>query len=89
MAVPTYLVELRGASSWLDITSYVQAVNITRGRSRELDKFEAGSFSITLNNRSRAFDPTYTSSPFYGYVVPRRRVRVSSAGVVIFSGYVS
>lgn len=89
MAVPTYLVELRGASSWLNITSYVQSVNITRGRSRELDKFEAGSFSITLNNRSRAFDPTYTFSPYYGYVVPRRRVRVSSAGVVIFTGYVA
>lgn len=87
MAVPTYVVELRGASTWLDITSYVRSVDISRGRSRELDRFEAGSFSISLNNNTRAFDPTYTSSPFYGYVVPRRRIRISSAGVVIFTGY--
>jgi hypothetical protein len=90
MSVPTYLVELEGAgASWFDITSYVLSVNISRGRSRELDKFEAGSFSISLRNETRAFDPLYTSSPFYGYIIPKKRIRISSGGVVVFTGYVA
>jgi len=90
MSVPTYFVELQGAgASWFDITSYVSSVNISRGRSRELDKFEAGSFSITLRNETRAFDPLYTSSPFYGYIIPKKRIRISSGGVVVFTGYVA
>lgn len=90
MSVPTYLVELEGSvASWFDITSYVVSVNIGRGRSRELDKFESGSFSISLRNESRAFDPTYTSSPFNGYIIPKKRIRISSGGVVVFTGYVA
>lgn len=90
MSVPTYLVELQGAgASWFDITSYVSNVSISRGRSRELEKFDAGSFSISLRNETRAFDPLYTSSPFYGYIVPKKRIRISSGGVVVFTGYVA
>ena len=90
MSVPTYLVELEGSgASWFDISSYVVSVNINRGRSRELDKFESGSFSISLRNESRAFDPTYTSSPFNGYIIPKKRIRISSGGVVVFTGYVA
>ena len=45
-----------------DITSYVRSVSTSRGKSRELDQFNAGQFSIVLDNRNRYFDPTYTDS---------------------------
>jgi hypothetical protein len=64
MAVPTTtvrLVSVDGATTY-DVTSYVKSVSVERGRSRELDKFEAGTFSIALENRNRVFDPQYTDS---------------------------
>lgn len=45
-----------------DITNYVRSVSTSRGKSRELDQFNAGQFSIVLDNRNRYFDPTYTDS---------------------------
>lgn len=90
MAVPTYLVQLsNGAGGFHDLSSYVQGVRINRGRSRELDSFESGDFSITLDNRTRAFDPLYTSSPFNGSIVPRREVRISINGYRIYTGFVN
>jgi hypothetical protein len=90
MAVPTYKVELlsNNGSIRKDVTAYVRSVNITRGRSRELDKFEAGTFSVAFDNRLRYFDPIYTSSPYNGYITPRRYIVITSAGTVQFSGYV-
>jgi len=89
MALPVYTVELLGAgSSWFDISAYVRSVTTNRGRSRELEKFEAGEFTIVLNNNNRYFDPLYTSSPYYGYIVPRRRIRIKINSVVVFNGYV-
>jgi hypothetical protein len=90
MAVPTYLVTLSDdtGSTKYDITSYVLSVNITRGRSRELDKFEAGSFSITLQNNTRYFDPNNTSSPIYTLITPKRYIEIWSGGLKQFDGYV-
>jgi len=90
MAVPTYKVTLSDdtGSTKYDITSYVLSVNITRGRSRELDKFEAGSFSITLQNNTRYFDPTNTSSPIYTLITPKRYIEIWSGGLKQFDGYV-
>ena len=64
MAVPTYqvnLVSADGATTY-DVSAYVRSVSIDRGRSRELDKFEAGTFSVDFENRLRYFDPKYTDS---------------------------
>lgn len=64
MAVPEYqvnLVSADGATTY-DVSAYVRSVSIDRGRSRELDKFEAGTFSVTFDNRLRYFDPKYTDS---------------------------
>ena len=62
---------------FVDITEFVQSVSIGRGKSRLLDKFQAGSLEVVLDNTGRQFDPTYTDSPFNGNIVPRREVRVS------------
>jgi hypothetical protein len=64
MAVPStevLLISVDGFSTY-DVTSYVKSVSVDRGRSRELDKFEAGTFTIAFENRLRYFDPQYTDS---------------------------
>ena len=86
----TYKVELEGTTGFVldtdlldtgvlgylltDITEYVRSVSTRRGKSTNLDKFTAGQMTVTVDNRSRIFDPTYTSSPLFGAIVPRRRL---------------
>lgn len=66
------------SATWSDVTSKVQSFSTSRGKSRQLDKFEAGTASVTFNNYDRAFDPLYTSSPYYGQIVPKRPIRIWS-----------
>lgn len=93
MALPSYVVELQfGASSYVDVSQYVQSISIGRGISRVLEDYSAGSISITFVNNSRVFDPLNTSSPLWyatgGYTIvqPGGKVRVSSNGVRRFTG---
>jgi len=95
MPLPTYVVELQfGASSYVDVTQYVQSISIGRGINRVLDDFSAGTLSITFVNNSRVFDPLNTSSPLWygagGYtmVQPAGNIRVSSNSIRRFTGYV-
>lgn len=95
MALPSYVVELQfGASSYVDVTQYVQSISISRGINRVLEDFSAGSLSITFVNNARVFDPLNTSSPLWygagGYtmVQPAGNIRVSSNGVRRFTGLV-
>jgi hypothetical protein len=78
---------LSGAS-YYDVTQYVKSVSLSRGKNRELDRFNAGSANVQFNNQNRYFDPTNTSSPFYGQIVPRREVRITAGTVVQFYGLV-
>jgi hypothetical protein len=72
-----------GGVSFTDITSRVTGLSLSRGKNRDLDRFNAGTLSVTVNNEDRAFDPLYTSSPFYGDIVPRRDVRVLAEGTAV------
>lgn len=77
-----------GGRAWADVTAYVQEVTINRGRSRQLDSFDAGQASITLSNNTRIFDPTNTSGTYYGGIVPRQPVRISANGIYLFVGFI-
>jgi hypothetical protein len=72
-----------GGISFTDITSRVTGLSLSRGKNRDLDRFNAGTLSVTVNNEDRAFDPLYTSSPFFGDIVPRRDVRVLANGTAV------
>ena len=69
----------------VDITADVYAIRVQRGRSRWLDDFQAGTCSITLDNRTRTYDPngggTYSTD-----IVPGKRFRVTTGGTPIFDG---
>jgi hypothetical protein len=73
---------------FIDVTDYVTSVSIQRGKSRLLDRYESGSATITFNNSTRAFDPKYTASPFYGAIYPRLNVRISVNGIMQYVGVI-
>lgn len=73
---------------WIDITDRVADVSIKRGKNRELERYNAGNASITLHNEDRTFDPLNLSSPYVGNIIPRRGVRITTSGVVDFTGVI-
>lgn len=77
------------APSYIDVSNRVSgSVMVARGRSRELDQFNAGTATFSLRNEDRAFDPLNTTSPYYPGIVPRTLVRITLAGQIIFVGRV-
>lgn len=87
MAKPTQLVEIQfDGVTWSNVTAFIQTIRINRGKSRELDRYAAGTASITLNNNQRTFDPTNTASPYYGNITPKKSVRISANGIVQYLG---
>jgi len=78
-----------GGVTMVDLTSIVESVNITRGRSRQLDQFNAGTATIAFNNKTQVLNPTNTSSPYYPFVLPRCPVQVLANGVPIYTGLVT
>lgn len=78
-----------GGLAYADLTSLVESVNITRGRSRQLDQFNAGTATISFNNSSRILDPLNTSSIYYPYVLPRCPVQILANGIPIYTGLIT
>lgn len=84
MAYPTPKVEIAfddgpytASPRWTDVTSYVRGMDIDRGRSDDWGSFY-GSASVVLDNRTRRFDPFYTSGTYYGKLLPRRQIRITA-----------
>ena len=80
-----------------DITDQVMRVSTRRGRNRILSNFEAGTATVVLNDPDSWFSPSNTSSPYYGKLVPLRKIRIyatydipgTPGNSVIFSGYIT
>jgi hypothetical protein len=77
---------------WSDVTARVRSFSTSRGRNSELSEHDAGTATVMLDNRDRAFDPTYSGSPYYPNVRPMNRVWIREMfnGVTnsVFKGYV-
>jgi hypothetical protein len=71
-----------------DITDRVTAVNVSRGKNRQLERYNAGRATVSLNNQDRLFDPLNTDSVLFGNIIPRRQIRVRSGGYDQFFGVV-
>lgn len=71
---------------YYDITNYVTNIQVTRGKSDDIGTISSGELVVELNNRTRAFDPTYAAGPFYGNILPKRVVRYSVNGVQQYQG---
>lgn len=81
---------LGGDFSLVDVTQYVRSVSISRGRSRLLDRTQAATANIVLDNRDRLFDPTAGTavSPYANSIVPRKNVQIVVNDEPIFTGLV-
>jgi hypothetical protein len=75
-------------SQLVDVTAKTRSYSINRGRSRELDRYQTGTASVVFDNRNRDFDPTYTLSPYYGNIIPRRDVRITVNDIVQYTGVI-
>lgn len=77
---------LGGAEVLVDISEFLQGYSINRGKNRELENYNSGQLNIQFENTTRAFDPNFATSPYFGQIVPRRQVRLTNNGIVQFEG---
>ena len=87
------------AADLVDVSNITLQVKTKRGRNRILNKFEAGAATIVLRDDNGYFSPSNTSSPYFGKLVPLRKVRVwadyqdeitlITTRYFIFSGYIT
>jgi hypothetical protein len=75
--------------AFYDVTDRVQSVSTKRGKSRQLDNFNAGSATIVFRNDDRLLDPLNEDSPIYLTVNPRVVVKVTANDLPLFYGLVN
>jgi len=77
-----------GGERFFDITPRLVTCQIRRGKSQALDRIDAGVVSIVVDNSDRTFDPLYEAGPYFGQLIPRRSVRISSNNQPVFRGFI-
>ena len=85
-----------GPADVVDVSNIAIQVATRRGRNRILGKFEAGTATVVLLDQSGNWNPENTSSPYYGKLLPLRKIRiwadyddgVSTNRYYLFSGYI-
>lgn len=77
-----------GGVNFVDVTAKVKEISISRGKNRDLDRFNAGTLSVVFDNTQRDFDPLYPLSPYAGNLVPRRDIRVTGDNFLTYVGKV-
>jgi hypothetical protein len=86
-----------GPADIVDISSQVRKASTRRGRNRILANFEAGTATVTLNDPNGDFNPDNPSSPYFGKLLPLRKIRIyaqtilsgNGVDVNLFSGYIN
>ena len=81
----------------VDVSDIALQVSIRRGRNRILNKFEAGTATVILADDNGYFSAQNTSSPYYGKLLPLRKIRIyadynDGGGVdryYLYSGYIT
>jgi len=77
----------------VDLTPDVYSISIRRGRNVMKDTYDAGTAIVRVLDPLGYFNPQNPSSPYFGYLVPLRKLRISAttptAEHFLFSGYVN
>ena len=77
----------------VDLTPDVYSISIRRGRNVMKDTYEAGTAIVRVLDPLGYFNPQNPDSPYFGYLVPLRKLRVSATTATaehfLFSGYVN
>ena len=76
----------------IDLSDVTRQIVIKRGRNVQRDTYEAGTCTVRVLDPNSYFNPQNTSSPYYGYLTPLRKIRVAATTATtqefLFSGYV-
>jgi len=76
----------------IDLSDVTRSIKISRGRNIMRDTYEAGTCTVRVLDPNSYFNPQNTSSPYYGYLSPLRKIRVAAttatADEFLFSGYI-
>jgi len=81
----------------VDVSDIALRVSTRRGRNRILNNFEAGTATVVLEDANGDWNPQNTSSPYYGKLLPLRKIRIwadyddggGTSRYYIFSGYIT
>lgn len=63
------------ANDTLDVSQYVLRASIRRAYNRTSDSFTAGNAALRLIDETGIFNPANTSGPYYGKILPMRKIR--------------
>ncbi len=86
--IPTLGVSFGISGSFTAVSAdLILSVSIRRGREQQNLFLESGTAYVILNNQSGAFDPSNTSSPWYGVLTAGMQVQISGNGIVLYTGY--
>lgn len=81
------------AAVTVDVSSQVDSIKTTRGRSANADNFQTGSMSLRIIDQNGDFNPMNPASPYYNLLTPMRKVVISASyGATtypIFAGYIT
>ena len=84
--------QLADSDDSVDVSSIALQASIRRGRNRILDKFEAGSATVVLQDDNGNFNPSNTASPYYGKILPLRKITIfanyDGTQYTLFSGFI-
>jgi hypothetical protein len=75
------------AADIVDISAQVGNISIRRGYNLLQDQFQAGTATVRVYDPNGDWNPQNPASPYYGKLVPLRKIRVSGDGIYLFSGY--
>jgi len=85
--------QLADADDEIVVTNEVLRASVRRGRNRILNKFEAGTATVEIRDDNGDFNPSNTSGPYYGKLIPLRKVRIfadyNSVRYYLFSGFIT
>jgi len=75
----------------VDVSSTTNGISIKGGYNLLTDQFEATTCQLRIYDPDGYWNPQNTSSPYYGKLIPNRKVRIAAAwqgsNIYLFSGY--
>ena len=77
----------------VDVSDLINSITTQRGRNALADQFQPGTMSLRLLDQNGDFNPQNTSSPYYTYLTPMKKVQITAtySGVTypIFAGFIT
>ncbi len=77
----------------VDVSNQIDSIDTRRGRNPQADQFQTGNLTLRIVDQNGDFNPQNAAGPYYGLLLPMRKVNISATyfGITynIFSGYIT